>query len=110
MTIKSHDSFFKFTLLQTGDIQLNPAPTSDVCFVCKRSLNKISFCCTKCDLRSHKKCSSTVLFDSDICSDSRRWENLPFHNVSFCNVTFSTSIILLIIDNQLFLKTLKKLF
>ena len=84
MKIKSHDSFFKFALLLSADIQLNPGPTSDVCFVCKSTLNKKSFHCTKCDMRAHKKCNSTVFFDSDICSDCRKWENLPFHNVSFC--------------------------
>ena len=83
MKIKNYDSFFSFALLLSGDIQLNPGPTSDVCFVCKRTLNKISFCYTKCYLRAHKKCSNTVFFDSDICSDCKRWENLPFHNVSF---------------------------
>ena len=25
-----------------------------------------------------------IIFDGDICSDCTRWENLPFHNVSFC--------------------------
>ena len=80
MKIKIYDSFFKFVLLQSGDIQLNPGPTSDVCFV----YTKKSFRCTECDLRVHKKCNNMVFFDSDVCSDSRRWENLPFHNVSFC--------------------------
>ena len=84
MKIKNYDSFFSFALLLSGDIQLNPGPTSDVCFVCKRTVNKRSFYCTKCNLRVHKKCSNTVFFDSDICSDCKRWENLSFHNVSFC--------------------------
>ena len=82
--IKSYDSFFNFALLVSGYIQLNPGPTSDVCFVCRRALYKISFYCIKYDLRAHKKCSNMVFFDSDICSDCRRWENLSFHNVSFC--------------------------
>ena len=30
-----------------------------------------------------KKFNNTVFFDSDMCSDCRGWENLPFHNVSF---------------------------
>ena len=83
MKIKNDDSFLKFALLLSSDIYLNPGPTSDVCFVCKRTLNKKSFRCTKCDLMAHKKCNNTVFFDSNICSDCRRWENLPFH-VSFC--------------------------
>ena len=83
MKIKNYDSFFKFALLISGDVQLNPGPTSDVCFVCKRTLNKRSFWCTKCDLRAHKKCNNSNFFNSDICSDCKRWENLPFH-VSFC--------------------------
>ena len=82
--IKNYDSFFKLTLLISVDIQLNPGPTADVCFVCKRTLNKKSFCCTKCDLRAHKKCNNMDFFDSNICSDCRRWENSPFHNISFC--------------------------
>ena len=55
MEIKNYESFLKFALLLSGDIQLNPGPTSDVCFVCKRILNKKRFRCTKCDLRAHKK-------------------------------------------------------
>ena len=82
MKIKNYDSFFKFPMFLSG--QLNPDPTSYVCFVCKRKLNKINFRCTKCNLRAHEKCNNTVLFDSDICSDCRRWGNLPFYNVSFC--------------------------
>ena len=54
MEIKNYDSFFKSALLLSGDIQLNSVPTSDTSFVCKRTLNKRSFCCTKCDLRAHK--------------------------------------------------------
>ena len=54
MEIKNYDSFFKSALLLSGDIQLNSVPTSDTSFVCKRTLDKRSFCCTKCDLRAHK--------------------------------------------------------
>ena len=84
MKIKNYNSFLKFALFLSGDIQLNPGPSSDICFVCKRALNKISFCCIECELTTHKKCNNTVFFDSDICSDCKRWEKLPFHNVSFC--------------------------
>ena len=65
MKIRNYDSFFSFALLLSGDIQLNPGPTSDICFICKGTLNKKSFYCTKCDLRAHKKCSNTVFSDSD---------------------------------------------
>ena len=54
MKTKNYGSFFNFALLLSGDIQLNPGPTSDVCFVFRRALNKRSFCCTKCDLRVNK--------------------------------------------------------
>ena len=57
--------------------------TSDVCFVCKRTSNNRSFCCTKWGLRVHVIRNSTVLFDSDIFSCCKRWVNLPFLNVSF---------------------------
>ena len=43
MKIKNYDSISKFALLLSGYIQLNPGPTSDVCFVCKRTLNKKVF-------------------------------------------------------------------
>ena len=33
--------------------------------------------------KAHNKCNNTVFFDSDICSDCKRWENLPSHNVYF---------------------------
>ena len=54
MEIKNYDPFFKSALLLSGDIQLNSVPTFDTSFVCKKTLNKRSFCCTKCDLRAHK--------------------------------------------------------
>ena len=54
MEIKNFESFFKFALLLSGDIQGNTGSTSDVSSVCKRTLSKRSFCCTKCDLRAHK--------------------------------------------------------
>ena len=59
MKIKNYDLFFKFALLLSGDIQLNPGAASGVCFVCKKTLNKKSFPCNKFDLRVHKKCSNT---------------------------------------------------
>ena len=66
MKIKNYGSFLKFALLLSSDIQLNPGPNFEVCFVCKKTLNKKSFRCTKCDLRAHKKCNNKVFFDSDI--------------------------------------------
>ena len=53
MKIKKYDSFFNCALFLSGDIQLNPGPTSDVCFISKRALNKKRFRCTKCSLRTH---------------------------------------------------------
>ena len=76
MKIKDYNSFFNFVLLLSRDMQLNAGPTSYVCFIYIRTLHKRSFHCTKCHLRAHK-------IDSDICSDYKRWENLPFHNVCF---------------------------
>ena len=84
MKMKNYDSFFKVALLLSGDIRLNPGPTFDVCFVCKRTFNKRRFYCSKCDLGAHIKCNNTVFFCNDICSDCKRWENLSFHNFSFC--------------------------
>ena len=52
--IKNYDSFFKFALLLSGDIRSNKGSTSDVCFVCKRTLSKRSYFCTECNLRAHK--------------------------------------------------------
>ena len=39
--IKNNGSFFKFAFLLSGDIQLNPGPTTDVCLVWKTTLNKV---------------------------------------------------------------------
>ena len=78
MKIKNCDSFCKFRLLLSGDNQLNPGPTSDVCFACKRTLNRNRFLCTKCDLRANSKFNNMVFFNSDICGDCRRWENISF--------------------------------
>ena len=50
MKIKNYDSFLSLHCC----VQFNPGPTSDACFVCKRTLNKKSFCCTKRDLRAQE--------------------------------------------------------
>ena len=99
MKIKNYNSFLKFAFLLSGDMQLIPGPSSDLCFVCKRALNKRSSCCIKCDLTAHKKCNNTVFFYSNICGDCKRWENLPFHNVSFCVDNSSNTESSLLEDN-----------
>ena len=51
----NHSSFFKYLLLLSGDINLNPGPTVPCC-ICSKSLRQKVIYCNKCHLWFHKKC------------------------------------------------------
>ena len=81
--INNYNSFFEFAFLTYGDIQLNPGPTFEECFIFKKTLNKSGFGCIQWNLTVHNKRNSRALFNRNICSKCKSWKNLPFHNASF---------------------------
>ena len=54
--LRNHDSFFKYLLLLSGDVNLNPGPIQNPCKICLGSVNKKVIFCPNCNSRFHKKC------------------------------------------------------
>ena len=94
LKFRNHSSFFKYLLLLSGDINLNPGPTNNPCKICSKSVSKRGLCCNKCGLKMHKKCTKTnpeiymVQNDSQVscnlCFEKTEkdpwvtWNQLPF--------------------------------
>jgi hypothetical protein len=53
---KNHSSFFKFLLLLSGDININPGPTNYPCTTCNKAVRTKGVFCTQCGLWTHQKC------------------------------------------------------
>ena len=55
---RNHETFCRFLLLLSGDIELNPGPDFS-CVICKKSipLRYRVLCCYNCDSWVHKKCA-----------------------------------------------------
>ena len=53
LSFKKHSSFFKYLLLLSGDINLNPGPTVPCC-ICSKSLRQKIIFCNKCQSLFHK--------------------------------------------------------
>ena len=56
LKFKNQKSFFKFLLLLSGDIELNPGPTNFPCIVCEKGVRSKGVFCTQCGLWVHPKC------------------------------------------------------
>ena len=54
LSFKNHSSFFRYLLLLSGDINLNPGPTVPCC-ICSKSLRQKIIFCNKCHSWFHKK-------------------------------------------------------
>ena len=83
---KNANTFIRFVILLSGDIQVNPGPNSNLCDSCGKSLS-----CIKCKVKIHKKCNNMRIFESGLCNKYKTFivnrtfstasENLPFHQV-----------------------------
>ena len=56
LKLRKYDSFFKFILLLSGDINLHPGPIQNPCKLCSKSVNQKVIFCQKCNFWFHKKC------------------------------------------------------
>ena len=56
LKLRNYDSFFKYLLLLSGDINLNPGPIQNPCKKCLGSVNKKVIFCKNCNFWFHKKC------------------------------------------------------
>ena len=56
LKLRNHDSFFKYLLLLSGDVNLNPGPIQNPCKKCLGSVNKKVIFCQNCNSWFHKKC------------------------------------------------------
>ena len=59
MQFKNQESFAKFYLLLSCDIELNPGPNP--CMICSGSVNKRGLFCDICGIGCHKKCNTTAI-------------------------------------------------
>ena len=55
LKISSFKTFYQFLLLLSGDIALNPGPTSYPCSKCSSGV-RVGVFCTTCKMWIHKKC------------------------------------------------------
>ena len=51
---KNFNTFIRFDILLSGDIQVNPGPDSNLCDSCGKRVNKRCFCCIKCNVKMQK--------------------------------------------------------
>ena len=100
---KNHSSFYKFLLLLSGDIELNPGPTCYPCAVCGKGVRSKGIYCTNCGFWVHPNCEKIsnmeykklskipkeeFTFTCSLCRDENSdtdvptWNSLPFHNES----------------------------
>ena len=94
MNYTQHRNFYKFLLLVSGDISLNPGPTKYPCGICDKGVRKGIFC-TNCKMWVHQKCEGVSNIEyrrlskipkdifSYTCSNCAAADVLPFHDVSF---------------------------
>ena len=55
LKFKSYKSFFQILILLSGDIAMNPGPTSFPCSKCSKGV-RVGILCTNCDTCIHKIC------------------------------------------------------
>ena len=52
---KNFNTFTRFAILLSDDIQVDPGPDSNLCDSCGKRVNKGCLCCIKCNVEIHKK-------------------------------------------------------
>ena len=97
---KNHSSFYKFLLILSGDIELNPGPINFPCAVCGKGVRSKGVYCTNCGLWVHPRCESIsdakykkmkkippnkYNYTCSKCLNENSdtvevWDLLPFHN------------------------------
>ena len=55
---KNRSSFFRFLLLLSGDVNINPGPTNYPCSACQKAVRTKGVFCTQCGLWTHQKCEN----------------------------------------------------
>ena len=50
LKLKNHSQFFRYIMLLSGDIELNPGPIRQPCSICSKLVNKRSLFCLNCNL------------------------------------------------------------
>ena len=88
---KNCNTFIRFSILPSGDIQGYPGPDSNLCDSCGKRVSKRDLCCIKCNVKIHKKCNDTRISVKGLCNKCKTFivnrhfstlsENLPFYQV-----------------------------
>ena len=89
---RKHESFIRFSLLLSGDVELNPGPIKNPCIICQGNVSIRGLFCKNCGISCHKKCSPIACHTNYLCLqcqnvdipsvDSGNRIDLPFSNLS----------------------------
>ena len=97
---KNHNNLYKFLLLLSGDIELNPGPTRYPCAICEKGVRSKGVCCTNCGFWVHPKCEKIsnieykklskipkeeFTFTCSLCRDENTVPGLTWDSLPFCN-------------------------
>ena len=110
LKLRKYDSFFKFMILLSGDINLHPGLTKNPCKICSNPVNLKIIFCQKCNFWFHKKCelpddkamynelklNKNVLYCCKECSkypsdsiSNNNFEYLPFLEKTLLKITLT---------------------
>ena len=87
---RSHTCLVRFSLLLSGDIELNPGPIKNPCTICQGNVSIRGLFCKSFSIGCHKKCSTIAHHKNYIClqcqivdmpSISGNLKDLPFSNI-----------------------------
>ena len=97
LKLKSYESFFRFLFLLSGDIALNPGPTSNYpCSKCNKSVRAGIFCKT-CNMWIHQKCEG--LTNSELNTLSK----IPLNELEFACMVCKQKLAALPFNGEQFL-------
>ena len=92
ITYRNQKSFIRFSLLLSGDVELNHGPIKNPCTICQGNVSIRGLFCKSCGIGCHKKCSPIACHTDYICPpyqnvgmpsvDSGNRIDLPFSNRS----------------------------
>ena len=64
---RNHKSFIRFSLLLSGDVELNPGPIKNPCTICQGNVSIRGLFCKNCGIGCHKKCSPITCHTNYLC-------------------------------------------
>ena len=88
LKFSKHHLYFKYLLILSGDINLNPGPVKYPCSVCAKPVRKRIISWEKCGLWLHKKCDPTLKLENNFSSICKPCQNKLHDNLNNVWVEF----------------------